>query len=83
MRCSFILIHDAPASSLRYTPPSSASISAQRRPGFARDTVMPLFPQSPPGRPLLRVSSAHVSPPSVLFHMPLAVPPLHSFHGRR
>src|SRR4051794_14063605 len=47
------------------------------------DTAMPMLPQMPAGKPALRVSSVQWSPPSVVFHSPLPLPPDESSHGVR
>ena len=80
-RCSFTLVHVCPPLSERNTPPSSASTIAHTRSGFAGDTVIPTLPTMPRGKPLIRVNSVHVSPPSVDLKMPLPGPPLSSVHG--
>src|SRR5207253_918907 len=67
----------------RLLPPSSASTIAYTRPDFAADAEMPILPSSPFGRPLLRLISVHVSPPSFERKMPLPGPPETSSHGRR
>ena len=56
---------------------------AQTRFAFAPDSVMPMFPQIPLGRPGLRVISVQWSPPSVVLNMPLPLPPDDSSHGVR
>ncbi len=57
----------------------SDSTSAQTRPDLAGETASPILPKMPSwGRPLLRVMSVHVSPPSIDFQMPLSGPPLES-----
>ena len=45
-------------------------------PEFAPETVIPILPSVPRGRPVARDKSRHVSPPSVDFQMPLPGPPL-------
>src|SRR5512146_3504999 len=47
------------------------------------DTATPMRPITPPGSPLLRVRSVHVSPPSVDLNRPLQRPPLVNPHGVR
>src|SRR5205807_3638329 len=44
--------------------------------GCAGDAVTPILPSSPVGKPLLRVNSVQVSPPSRLRQMPDSGPPL-------
>src|SRR5437763_9812981 len=56
---------------------------AQRRFEFAPDTVMPMFPQIPAGKPGLRVISVQWSPPSVVLNIPLPFPPDESSQGVR
>ncbi len=56
---------------------------AQRRFEFAPDTVMPMLPQIPSGRPGLRVISVQWSPPSVVLNKPLPLPPDESNQGVR
>src|SRR5260370_10416956 len=77
--------HVVPASSERKMPPveSGASTLAHRRAGFAGDTVIPIRPSGRGGKPWLPVMSVQVSPPSVLFHSPLAPPPAENPHGKR
>src|SRR5579875_3065066 len=83
LRSSFTRVHVLPPSSDRNRPPSSASICAHTRSGLAPDTVTDTFPISPLGKPGLRVSSSHVSPPSVDLNSPLPAPPLSRSHGLR
>lgn len=61
--------------------PSSASISAQTVPGFAREAATPSLPRVPLGNPGFRVISCHVSPPSVVRKRPLSSPPELSVWG--
>src|SRR5689334_12142109 len=56
---------------------------AHRRFEFTAETVMPMFPQIPSGRPGLRVISVQWSPPSVVLKSPLPFPPDESIHGVR
>src|SRR5437763_16100922 len=56
---------------------------AQRRFEFAPDTVMPMLPQIPSGRPGLRVISVQWSPPSVVLNKPLPLPPAERSQGVR
>src|SRR5690348_13925017 len=83
LRFSLTLVHVAPASSERNRPPFSFSISAYTRSGFAGDTATPIFPTMPVGRPLARVMSVQVSPPSVDLNSPLPGPPLDICHSLR
>src|SRR6185436_17905456 len=80
---SFVRRHVAPPSSDRNTPPSSASTIAQTRSWLAAETVTPIFPTTPLGRPSLRVISFQVSPPSVDLKRPLPGPPLDMYQGPR
>src|SRR5688572_12504409 len=50
---------------------------------LAPETDRPMSPQTPEGRPGLRVISVHVSPPSVVLNIPEPAPPDTSIHGRR
>jgi hypothetical protein len=56
---------------------------AQTRCALAGDTAMPIRPSGFRGIPTLKLSSRHVSPPSVLFHRPLRPPPAFIPHGVR
>src|SRR6266550_5276721 len=56
---------------------------AQTRLEFAPETVTPMLPQMPAGRPVLRVISVQLSPPSTLLNNPLPAPPDDSIHGVR
>ncbi len=56
---------------------------AHTRFGFAPDTVIPMLPRSPVGRPGLREMSVHVSPPSRLVYSAEPGPPETSIHGVR
>src|SRR4051812_47194218 len=58
-------------------------MSAHTRRGFAGDTVTPMRPTTPPGMPVVRVSSVHVSPPSTDLNSPLPGPPLDIPHSTR
>src|SRR5437773_8491557 len=49
----------------------------------APDTVTPMRPMTPAGRPGLRVISVQVSPPSVDLNSPLPGPPLDICHDTR
>src|SRR5215211_2478581 len=73
----------APPSSDRYSPPSVASMLVHTRFGSAGETATVILPRTPAGSPGLRVSSVHVSPPSVDLYSPDPAPPLQSCHGRR
>src|SRR5262249_47291155 len=79
----FVRCHVAPPSSERNTPPESASMFAQIRFELPPDTVIPMFPQIPSGRPGLRVSSVQWSPPSVVLNKPLPLPPDDKSQGVR
>src|SRR5262252_4469021 len=83
MRSLFTSFHVAPASSDRKTPPLSFSTSAYTRFESAVDTVTPILPIIPDGRPGLRVISFHVSPPSVDLNRPLPGPPLDIWYSTR
>ncbi len=56
---------------------------AYTRRGLAGETDTPILPISPFGMPGLKVSSVHVSPPSVLFQRPLRPAPASMPHGVR
>src|SRR5437016_14577195 len=64
-------------------PPSSASTIAYTRPDLAADAETPIFPRSAVGRPLFRLISVQVSPPSFDRQSPEPAPPETSAHGRR
>src|ERR1035438_2069625 len=51
MFCSFTLVQVRPALSERNTPPSAASTKAQTRSGLAGETVTPMRPSTPRGKP--------------------------------
>src|SRR5919205_4088737 len=82
-RLSLTSVQEAPASSLRKSPPFSFSTSAYTRRGLAPDTATPMRPTTPVGIPGLRVISVHVSPPSVLLNTPLPGPPLDIWYSLR
>ena len=56
---------------------------ANTRCELAGETATPILPSAPLGIPGLKVSSFHVSPPSVLFHRPLRPLPASMPHGIR
>src|SRR5439155_5656421 len=80
---SLVRVQLAPPSSERNSPPESASTSAHTRSWSKGETARPSFPMSPLGRPLLRVISVQLSPPSVDLKNPLPAPPETSSQGRR
>ena len=80
---SLVRVQLTPPSSERNSPPESASTSAQTRSWSRGETARPIFPMIPLGRPLLRVISVQLSPPSVDLKTPLPAPPDTSSQGRR
>src|SRR5207237_8468209 len=80
---SLVRVQLTPPSSERNSPPESASTSAQTRSWSRGETARPIFPMIPLGRPLLRVISVQLSPPSVDLKIPLPAPPETSSQGRR
>ena len=56
---------------------------AQTRSEFNGETVTPMIPTMPSGKPLFFVISFHVSPPSVDFQRPDPSPPLSRLYGVR
>ena len=75
-----VRVHVSPASSERNRPPSSASIIAQTRSGFAGDTATDVFPIIF-GSPFDR--RVQVSPASAVFQIPEPGPPERTRHGSR
>src|SRR5256885_768810 len=67
---SLVRVQVVPPSSERNNPPESASTSAQTRSWSKGETASPSFPMIPLGRPLLRVISVQLSPPSVALYSP-------------
>src|SRR4051812_16428050 len=82
-RLELTSVHVAPALSELNNPPSRFSTSAYTRFGSAGDTATPILPFMPLGRPVLRVISVHVSPPSVDLKRPEPGPPEDIVHSVR